>query len=341
MRSTRRSGCWPRPKRGPWTSFSAHASSFCAGGSRRPRASGAPLRSCWRRRGSSSRSTSTSRARPISRRGAPPWLRASLRAPVRSAMSRGPSAPLLRRRTSRLRPTSCWTASRSWSRRDSDRRRRRCGRRSARFATMRRCSSSGRWPRPPPPRSGTWRAGTRSSPGSCSWPVTPERSRSSRPRCRARASSSPGAATSGERPRWSRRLMRSPPRPASASPRTAECCSRPTRGAKPRPPRCSRRRSRTPPPAARASASSSRAGQPPSSSTASAATRRRSSQRGRRAMPRPSSSSPTGRWPSWSRPASVAGTRASPPRPSSDSSRPRARAAPSGDSGSWRARGRW
>src|SRR5258707_280995 len=40
---------------------------------------------------------------------------------------------------------------------------------------MRNCSSSGRWPLPPPSRSGTWSAGTRSSPGSCSWPVTPER----------------------------------------------------------------------------------------------------------------------------------------------------------------------
>ena len=48
---------------------------------------------------------------------------------------------------------------------------------------------------------GRWIAGTRSSPGSCSSPVRPERSHSSRPRCRARASSSPGAATSGERPR--------------------------------------------------------------------------------------------------------------------------------------------
>ena len=33
--------------------------------------------------------------------------------------------------------------------------------------------------------------------------------------------------------------MRSPPRRASASHRTAECCSPPTRGAKPRPPPCS------------------------------------------------------------------------------------------------------
>ena len=61
--------------------------------------------------------------------GAPLWLRASSRAPGRSATSRGPSAPRLRPPTSRLRRTSCWTASRSWSRRDSDRRRRRCGRR--------------------------------------------------------------------------------------------------------------------------------------------------------------------------------------------------------------------
>ena len=114
---------------GLWTSFSAHASICCAGGSRRPRASGSALRSCSRRRGSSSRSTSTSRARPISRPGAPLRLRASLRAPDARAMSRGPSAPLLRRRTSRLRPIFCWTASRSWSRRDWDRRRRRCGRR--------------------------------------------------------------------------------------------------------------------------------------------------------------------------------------------------------------------
>ena len=44
-------------------------------------------------RGSSSRSTSTSPATPTSTRGAPPWRRASLRAPTRSATSRGPPAP--------------------------------------------------------------------------------------------------------------------------------------------------------------------------------------------------------------------------------------------------------
>ncbi len=70
--------------------------------------------------------------------------------------------------------------------------------------------------------------------------------------------------------------------------------------------------------AARASPFSSATGQPLSSSTDSDATRRPSSQRSRRAMQRPSSTSPTGRWPSWSRPASVERTRTVPPRPSSD-----------------------
>ena len=81
---------------------------------RRPRASGAPLRSCCRRQGSSSHSTSTSRARPISRPGAPLWRRASMRAPARSARCRGPFALRRRQPTSRSRRTSSWTASRSW-----------------------------------------------------------------------------------------------------------------------------------------------------------------------------------------------------------------------------------
>ena len=70
-RSTRRAGCWRRPRSGRWTSCSAPAWTCCAPRPRTPRAAAATLRRCCcgpRRR--SSRSIRSSRARPISTRGA-------------------------------------------------------------------------------------------------------------------------------------------------------------------------------------------------------------------------------------------------------------------------------
>ena len=70
-RSTLRAGCWRRRRSGRWTSCSAPASTCCAPRPRTPRAVGATLRRCCcalpRR---SSRSIRSSRARPISTRGA-------------------------------------------------------------------------------------------------------------------------------------------------------------------------------------------------------------------------------------------------------------------------------
>ena len=208
---------------------------------------------------------------------------------------------------------------------------------------MRRCSSSGGWPRAPPPRSGTW----------MSWDAIITRQLQLARDTGALAQLATALQGKGIVVTWSgdfrrsglgdRRGRRGHRRDRHPHRLVRRNAARGVPGARSRGLRAARdddrERHR---PAARASPFSSRAGQRQSSSTASAATSealvaaRQASDAAPEAL-----SSPTGRWPSWSRPASVAGTRTSPPRLSSDSSRPRARAAPTGDSGSWRARGRW
>ena len=70
-RSTSRAGCWRRRRSGRWTSSSAPVWTCCAPRPRTPRAAGATLRRCsFELRRRSSRSIRSSRARPISTRGA-------------------------------------------------------------------------------------------------------------------------------------------------------------------------------------------------------------------------------------------------------------------------------
>ena len=124
--------------------------------------------------------------------------------------------------------------------------------------------------------------------------------------------------------------MRSATRRACRSRRTAGCCSRRSGDARPRPPTSSRPASGTPRPAAKDSASSTRAGRPRSSPTGSGGTRWRWWRRRRSPTKPPSSSSPTGHSPSWSRQPPGPGTASSRATPPSASPPPRARAAPTG-----------